>query len=89
MKVYIEIEVPDDFAARPSKQSIVEREIRAARWVSHTAVPAQATGQLNNQRARFEAWADANGLDRQPLGIADRRQQCWSAWQSALDPKVR
>lgn len=39
MKVYIEIEVPDNFEHRLDMQQVIETEIMADRWGWYKAVP--------------------------------------------------
>lgn len=39
MKIYIQIDVPDDFEACLSMQAVIEQEITADRWSWHKEIP--------------------------------------------------
>jgi hypothetical protein len=39
MKIYVALEVPDNFESSLSMQPIIEEEIKADRWSWHTSIP--------------------------------------------------
>jgi hypothetical protein len=46
MKIYIGIDVPDDWKFRLDMQRIVEGEVKADRWSLHRAIPSPVNAQL-------------------------------------------
>lgn len=68
MKIFVQIEVPDDFDQRLDVQPLIEQEIKADRWSWHRAEDAGLAGSADNV-VRFPGKASD---DIDPDGILEK-----------------